>query len=253
MEQELSKLKSFKQITLSETEGSVLRAHIARTMMQPSPLITESLFQRGVEHGLRIALSTMLFIIFVGGSVSAVADNSLPGDPLYTFKINVNEEVKGFFLSTPEEKVVWQKNRIENRLGEIKTLASTKSLTKAKQVTAQKAIDSHIADLSKNIDTLSAGSAATALTVTASLEESLTANKQVLETSTDGNSADNAAAVSAVNESLAKVSDQEIKIIAKEIDSLTAETAITATTSATIVPPVVTPTTTIDSGTTVQN
>lgn len=238
IEEKLSQLHTVKKITLTETEKGILRAHLARAMMEPSPLITQSLFQRGVEHGLRIALSTMLFIIFVGGSVSAVADHALPGDPLYTFKINVNEEVKGFFLSTPEEKVVWQKGRIENRLSEIKTLATTKGLTKAKQETAQKAIDSHIADLSKNLETLSVSSAPTALSVTASLEDTLNTNKQVIETAQTTDQ-DKTQALNAVNETLAKVSDQEIKIITRELESLAASTQVsetTTTTSTTTVP-----------------
>ena len=217
---------------MTETERGILRAHMARVMMEPPKLITQSLFQRGVEHGLRIALSTMLFIVFVGGSISAVADNALPGDPLYPFKINVNEEVKGFFLSTPEEQVVWQKNRIESRLNEINTLASTQSLTKEKQATAQKAINSHIADLSKNLDTLSVNAAPTALTLTASLENSLNANKQAIEsapTTAANSTQDKAAAISAVNQTLAKVSDQEIKILSKEIDSIATDTVNTTT------------------------
>ncbi len=253
MENKLSQLKKFKQVTLNAEERGIIRAHIARAMIEPPRLVTQSLFQRGVTHGLRIALSSMLFVVFVGGSVSAVANNALPGDPLYAFKINVNEEVKGLLLTTPEQKVVWQKNRIENRVSEIKTLAASKALTKAKQATVQKALDEHVSELARELDTLSDDMPSTALTVTASLEQSLKESKETIKESgsitTKDQSTDDASlttmsslsvessdtateetfdsatldALQAVDDTLAKVSAQEVKIITKEIDKISTE------------------------------
>lgn len=227
MEHKLSQLKNFKHITLNDEERGIIRAHIAHVMIDPPQLVTQSLFQRGVTHGLRIALSSMLFVVFVGGSVSAVAGTALPGDPLYSFKINVNEEIKGLFLKTPEERVVWQKNRIESRVSEIKTLASTKTLTKAKQATVQKALDSHVAELSANLATLSDESPNAALNVTASLEESLKAEKAAIAgsnedaaTATVESTDATAEALKSVDDTLAKVSKQEEQIVAREIDKI---------------------------------
>ncbi len=252
MEHNLSQLKKFKQVTLNDEERGIIRAHIARAMIEPPQLVTQSLFQRGVTHGLRIALSSMLFVVFVGGSVSAVANNALPGDPLYAFKINVNEEVKGLLLTTPEQKVVWQKNRIENRVSEIKTLAASKSLTKAKQATVQKALDAHVSELARELDTLSDEMPNTALTVTASLEQSLKESKQTIKDSGSTTPKQDEAtdttistmstlsaepttqteevldsatldALQAVDDTLAKVSAEEVKIITKEIDKISTE------------------------------
>ncbi len=228
MEIKLSTLKKLKTLSLTTDERDLLRAHAARTVITTPVMVTESFFKRGVQHGLRIALSSMMFVFFIVGGVSAVANTALPGDPLYSFKINVNEEVKGLFLKTPEEKVLWQKNRIENRVSEIQTLAESNSLTQAKQQTAEKAINSHVVALSADLTTLSDQSPNTALTVTSSLEQTLKANKTAIQNSSDSkDTADTgkADAIKTVDATLLKVSNQEVQIIAKEIDNI--NTAVT--------------------------
>ncbi len=224
IEKKIEQLKMLKQITLTEQEKGVLRAGIARGIQIAQSKPQVSIFYTGIQHGLRIGLSTFLFIVFVGGSVSVVADNSLPGDPLYSFKINVNEEVKGAFLKTPEDKLSWQKTRIDNRLNEIKTLAASNTLTKAKQETAQRALDTHIDAFSKELGTLSDEKPNKALEVTASLEKSLKVQKEDLKQYiAENNDEDKENALKAVDATLKKVSDQEVKIISKEIDQLSTD------------------------------
>jgi hypothetical protein len=225
MEKKLKKLNTYKTIVLSDTEKAMIRAHGAHVVTTMVPVVTTSIFQLGIQHGLRIALSTFIFTVFVGSSISVVANSALPGDPLYAFKVNVNEEVKGMFLKTSEEKVVWQKNRIESRVNEIKTLAETETLTKAKQATVQKALNSHVRGLSKELETLSDQAPTAALTVTASLEESLKANKEAIKQApaTVISGTEKADALKAVDVTLKEVSNQEVKILSKEIDNIANE------------------------------
>jgi len=223
---DIQQLKVLKSLSLSETEKGLIRSHAAHLIQEMKPVVIDSYFHRGIYMGLRIALSSFVFFIFIAGTVSAVADNALPGDPLYAFKLNVNEEVKGFFQKTAEEKVAYNAQRVENRVNEIKTLAASKTLTKAKQATVQKALDAHIKDLSTDLTTLSNTAPAAALTVTANLEESLKANKEVIE-NTDTIS-DKATALITVDDTLKEVSNQEVKILSKEIDSIA--TQVNATT-----------------------
>lgn len=233
METKLSTLRTLKSISLTQEERDLMRAHAARTVMSTPMVVTESFFKRGVQHGLRIALSSMMFVVFIAGSVSAVANNALPGDPLYSFKINVNEEVKGLFLKTPEEKVLWQKNRIENRVSEIQMLAQSNTLTQAKQQKAEHAINNHVDALSVDLTTLSDKSPNTALTVTTSLEQSLKANKTAIENTSLTVNPATAAAIKTVDATLMKVSNQEVQILAKEIDNINAAVTTVTTTSAT--------------------
>lgn len=229
MEHKLSKLKRLQHITLTNEERAYLRVRIAEAITRPQNAGLP-LFQLGMQHGLRIALSSFLFVIFVGGSISAVASNALPGDPLYDVKTKVNERVKAAFLSTPEEKVAHQKSLVEKRVGEIKTLAASKTLTKERQAKAQKALDTNIANLSDELSTLSDESPNTALSVTANLEESLKADKQAIENAfTEGTeSAAAIATIETIDGTLKKVSEQEVKIISKELEKISDELDATA-------------------------
>lgn len=240
MEDKLKQLHILKNISLSEEERGSLRAHLTQTVSANVCIPPTSLsvyFSKGIQHGLRMSLSALFFVIFVGGSVSAIADSALPGDPLYTFKINVNEEVKGVFLSTAEEKVAWQKNRVETRVAEIKTLADSKTLTKAKQEKVHQALTVQVDKLSKELTVLSDETPSAALSVTASLEESLKETKAKLTLSGDTVSTANeeatepktksaegvAAALKTVDAALQKVSKEEVKILTKEITNIAKE------------------------------
>lgn len=234
MEHNLNKLSKIKSITLSDAERGAIRAHAMHLITTtPSPIESPytRLFKKGVQHGLRIALSSFAFIIFIGGSVSAVADNALPGDPLYAFKLNVNEEVKGLFQKTPAEKVAWRQSQIENRVQEIQTLAASKTLTKAKQATVQKAIDSHLKELSNDLTTLSDTAPTAALSATANLEDTLKEGKLAIENSTDTDPTAKEDALMTVDGTIKQVSEQEVKIISKELDAIDAAVTNTTTTS----------------------
>lgn len=242
MEDKLKKLNTFKKVSLSPEESGFLRARLSQVVQEnvciPQSAIP-SFFYKGVQYGLKLSLSTMFFIVFVGGSVSAIADSALPGDPLYTFKINVNEEIKGIFLTSTEEKVAYQKNRVETRVKEIKTLAESETLTRAKQEKAKEALSTQVEKLSKELTALSDTTPNAALTVTASVEESLkTVRAEIserklakepqvatmmmsVESTTKSNPVDEV--LKTVDEAIEKVSKQEVQILGKELDSIAKE------------------------------
>jgi hypothetical protein len=232
MNYNLEQLNTLRSLKLSEEERGLVRAHV-QYVMTTAPIVQHavpSLFQRGLHHGLRIALSSFAFFIFVGGFVSAVAANALPGDPLYPVKISFNEEIQLFFQKTPEKKVAYNAKRVEARVNEIKTLAETKTLTKANQATVQKALDAHIKELSIDLTTLSDTAPSAALAVTTTLEDALKVNKALLETDTNPDPATEVA-VQTVTNTIQEVSNQEVKIISKEIDAIAADIIATSTTA----------------------
>lgn len=226
IEDTLKKLHTLSTETLSREEKAVLRAHMVRTIHEKPYFELVPVYQRALHHGLRVMLSTFIFMVFVAGSVSVIADNALPGDPLYAFKVNVNEEIRGALLRTPEKKAAFQTDRIDTRLNEIKTLAETKTLTKAKQVTVQNALDAHLTALSKE---LGSATPSDALKVTSELEENLKAKKAsvALSIETSGSDAEKNEVLEVYNSALQKISDQEVGIIAKEIDTIEADVLAT--------------------------
>lgn len=65
-----------------------------------------------------VAVGLGALVLFSGG-VSYAAEGALPGDSLYKVKVNVNEEVVGFFHPN---KANWEVSRMERRLNELDKL-----------------------------------------------------------------------------------------------------------------------------------
>lgn len=224
MEDKLQQLNSLKRITLSTAEQNKMRSVLARHV-QETPLETQSVFESFVSHSLRLVLSSFLFFILIGGSVSALANSSLPGDPLYSFKLNVNEKVQERLTkNTPEQKVAFQQERIENRLKEIKLLADTQTLTKEKRAVAEEALSKHTIKFSAELGELSAREPEAALKATAKLEETLRGQKDALTLAPQTESAEqNEAVLEVVDSALASVVQEEQRIIQTELSKLETE------------------------------
>lgn len=228
MEHNLQKLARIKNLHLTDSERANLRARMAYQMSITPVMPRVSWIQKSAQHGLRIVLSTSIFLVFVCGSISVVANSALPGDPLYTFKLNVNEEVKGAFLKTPDAKIAWQKTRIQTRLNEIQILAQSKTLTPAKQATLEKALDEHVGALTKEI---SQQDPATALATTAALEETLQTKKDAVLSDTG---VDTTAAAKTIDNAIQKVSNKEIELLNTQLDSIKIDTQNTEITPTTV-------------------
>lgn len=73
----------------------------------------------------------LAFIIF-GGSTSYFAQNSLPGEALYSMKIGFNEKVESFFAVSPESLAEVDIKQANRRISEAETLAVSDKLTPEK-------------------------------------------------------------------------------------------------------------------------
>lgn len=88
----------------------------------------------------------LLIASIVTGStfgVSFAASDALPGDLLYGFKVNINEEIKTALLSTNESRIAWDRERAERRLVEASYLASEGRLDPEKQEKVSKLFAQH--------------------------------------------------------------------------------------------------------------
>ena len=90
-----------KQIVLSREEKALLRARIfgePSPAFVPSPYVMFSFSLRSV-----VALSLVL-VVLVGSGTAVAAQAALPGELLYTVKVNVNERVAGALAVSTEAK-----------------------------------------------------------------------------------------------------------------------------------------------------
>ena len=67
--------------------------------------------------------------MFTGVSISSATEQSLPGELLYPVKIRVIEELRSGFTASPEERAMWEVQRLNRRLVEAGILTKRNALT----------------------------------------------------------------------------------------------------------------------------
>jgi hypothetical protein len=75
-------------------------------------------------HKRALTVSLVLLLILSGGSVSYGAESAIPGDTLYSLKVNVNEEIWSALAFSNEMKAEWETERAERRLEEATSLVA---------------------------------------------------------------------------------------------------------------------------------
>ena len=103
-----------------------------------------------------LTMASFVFIIFGGSTIAYHASNSLPGEELYNWKVNVNEKVAGIFIKSESEKILYERNLVAKRIDEVKKLADEGTLTAEKVAIAEKKIDTHIAKIDEEAKALAA-------------------------------------------------------------------------------------------------
>ncbi len=95
---------------------------------------------------------TALFIVtlIVCGSVSTVADYSLPGEPLYQVK-SVNENIRGLFATTPQSRAQLHVELAVRRLEEAEQLAAAGKLQNELKQEVEARLDQHLAVIKDNL------------------------------------------------------------------------------------------------------
>ena len=119
-----------KTVMLSAEEKAVIKSRLISFMDEhPLPIPSDDWY--GIRSPLRMktlqtvraALSIMVITVLVGGSVAAAAEGSLPGDALYSVKVNINETMRSAVTVSPKGKAVWDAQRAARRLEEAEKLA----------------------------------------------------------------------------------------------------------------------------------
>ncbi len=175
-----TQLNKFKNARMTDTEYDSMRKNIIAFMGKVSHTYTHE-FKSPFWHFMNPILVTVgSFVLLIGGSsVTAYhASNSLPGDFLYSFKININEEVAGILIKSPKEKIIWEQNRITKRIEEIKQVAKEGELTPEIVAIAEKNIDTHISSIDQNAKDLAQKDPAEFIATKNDLEPIITAHEK---------------------------------------------------------------------------
>lgn len=177
-------VKKAKSASLKETEKNALLRSI-ETFIERHPLETRKplIPQKSPLSSfmfMRTASFALVAFLIVGTSTSFAAQSSLPGDLLYPVKVNVNEEVKEFFLND-SEKVQFETARANQRIREAQVLSKQGRLTdKAKSQVTEK-FNRHVAKVRSDLSTFKQkGELAVVLEVINELELSLSEQEDSL-------------------------------------------------------------------------
>lgn len=171
MEHFEKQLKKGQRVHMSPDEKSVIRYSLSKFMdshplpgfvrenpihepkiLRVSPFMYKSPF---TYMRLLKGVTIVLIALLVGGSTLTYAsEKALPGDALYSIKVNVKEAIEEKLAVTTEAKAQYQVKRIQKRFAEIKTLENKGELTPEKEAIVEKVFDSHTEALNQTLTTL---------------------------------------------------------------------------------------------------
>ena len=121
-------------------------------------------------------------VLFVSGGTLSLAENTLPGDALYSLKININEEVRDIAALTPEAKARLAIDVTERRLQEAASLSAQGRFDQNSQNIIKKALTKNVDQFKNRVASLVQRSDfAAAQQLAVDFESSLKAHELILE------------------------------------------------------------------------
>lgn len=135
-----------------------------------------AVFHRHVVAPLLIAL----LVLSGTGFTAYAAEDALPGEALYSMKINVNEEVYRIFLLSDSSRLAWLTKRAERRLKEAGELAAAGTLDTEKAAVVLDTLAKHIKEAALLTESVVKEDPAVALEASSELEATLESEGSVL-------------------------------------------------------------------------
>ena len=215
-------LKKFKKKAL----GVKLTAHDKRVMLSrilgpagiPSPY---SFFLTFMEYRHKIVVAAVLVaFVLTSGGTSFAAASALPGEALYSIKVNVNEEIQSFVAVSPDAKVKVEVKRTETRLKEAETLSKEGRLNEQTKAIIETHIEKHSESIKENIAELALENATTTVQeVIEDLEDSIEEHEAVLSSTSSEH----------IDDVISKVKEvkEEIETIAENVAGTSTEATST--------------------------
>ncbi|OGC89077.1 hypothetical protein A3D70_01645 [Candidatus Adlerbacteria bacterium RIFCSPHIGHO2_02_FULL_54_18] len=101
-----------------------------------------------------LIILALLVAAAVGGGASVAAQNALPGEPLWVFKVQVNERVGATLAPGDKAKAGWDIALVRERMEEAEILAAEGALSTSAQAASKANINTHIQGLSRRVAAL---------------------------------------------------------------------------------------------------
>lgn len=127
------------------------------------------------------AVAVLIIIVVVGNSAVLASYNALPGDKLYSVKVNVVEPIRLALATTPTIKAEIQTEFVQDRLQEAETLAARGRLDTVKENDINQRIEQQVSDLVTNIERVKKTSPEKADDINTTLEASVNTHERILD------------------------------------------------------------------------
>lgn len=171
-------LKSAKELSLRTEEKAQIRAAIMESITSAST--SSSLFRRLLRIGSGVMAVTMIFGL-CGASVSYAAESALPGDALYTVKVNFTESILLRLNNSVEAKANVQARLVSRRLEEAKKLAEQSRFTAERVAIVEANLSAHIAELEVDLKELRALNDSAATNIAIETSATVQAHESLLQ------------------------------------------------------------------------
>lgn len=175
--------RTFSVIEGIETAASESPEHVQVTFDRPlATPFTSFTWATYINNRKFVPSLAIVALLFVTGGASLAAEGALPGDSLYSVKINVNEEVRGFTAVSPESKARVAVEATERRLQEAATLSAQGKLNKQTKNIVQSQFKKQAGQVRTQVASLvSENNLSAAQEVAVNYESSLKAHELILE------------------------------------------------------------------------
>lgn len=133
-------------------------------------------------HRFVTAVAAFLIVAISGNTIVLAANEALPGDRLYSFKVNVAEPVRVALATDPVKKAEVQTDLVQARFEEAEVLAARGELDDEREREISERIDRHVVEVSKNVEEVQKISPEKAEDANIAVEASMNVHAKILST-----------------------------------------------------------------------
>ncbi len=131
-------------------------------------------------HRMATSVAVLLIVILGSKSLVSASQNALPGDALYSLKVNIAEPAKLALISDPVQKAEVKTELLQKRFEEVETLAIQGKLDPVVKQSTEQRVEKQVNDLNRNVSALAKVSTDKAEDVDSTLEASIRVHERVL-------------------------------------------------------------------------
>ncbi len=138
-----ARVRSATMLRMSEKERDRGREFVMRYMAMHPAQQKSTVSRFAFLFNPMPIIASFLIVVLSGVSMVGAAESALPGDALYSVKVNVNEEVR-LALATPAQKADVAVERAERRIAELETLTARGDVDQTLREEIDARLDSHV-------------------------------------------------------------------------------------------------------------